>query len=227
MHYPLQVFTGKIQDYPGSRPSAIAKYQVEGELTLTSVGIEGDQQAEKIIHGGPERALCQYPAEHYAEWAREFPEQADLFNPPAFGENFSTVGMTEHSVYMGDIYRWGNTLIQVSQPRSPCYKLNAHFGISNLTELMQERTRCGWLYRVIAGSQVSSDAPLELVSRLSDVTVAEAIAIAWHMPYDDDAYHRLLSVAGLSTSWSRTMQNRRISGKIEDNSRRLYGSSGK
>lgn len=142
---------------------------------------------------------------------------------PAFGENLSTDGLTESNVYMGDIFRWGEALIQVSQPRSPCYKLNYHFDISDIAQLMQNTGKVGWLYSVIAPGKVSADAPLELVSRVSDVTVQEAAAIAWHMPFDDDQYHRLLSAAGLSKSWTRTMQKRRLSGKIEDFSRRLWG----
>lgn len=88
---------------------------------------------------------------------------------------------------------------------------------------MQNMGKTGWLYSVIAPGKVSTDAPLELVSRLSDVSVQEAIAIAWHMPFDDEQYHRLLSAAGLSKSWTRTMQKRRLSGKIENNARRLWG----
>ncbi|MEX3022130.1 6-hydroxyaminopurine reductase [Kluyvera sp. STS39-E] len=223
MHHPVDVFIGKIRDYDGSRPSAIAKVQVDGELELTELGLLGDEQAEKKIHGGPDRALCQYPREHYAEWSREFPEQAALFCAPAFGENLSAEGMTEHNVFIGDIYRWGETLIQVTQPRSPCFKLNFHFASGDMASLMQNSGKTGWLYRVIAPGNVSSDAPLELVSRLSDISVHEAGVIAWSMPFDDDQYHRLLSAAGLSASWSRTMQKRRLSGKIEDNSRRLWG----
>ena len=223
MRYPVNVFTGKVRDYDGSRPSAIAKIQVDGELTLTDRGLVGDEQAEKKIHGGPERALCHYPREHYLYWAREFPEQAEWFVAPAFGENLSTQGMTEENVFIGDIYRWGETLIQVTQPRSPCFKLNFHFGISDMSAQMQKAGKTGWLYRVVLGGKVSADAPLELASRLNDVSVYEACAIAWHMPFDDDQYRRLLSVAGLSTSWTRTMQKRRISREIEDNSRRLWG----
>lgn len=223
MHYPVNVFVGKIRDYDGSRPSAIGKIQVDGELQLGDLGLEGDEQAEKKIHGGPDRALCHYPREHYLDWIREFPQQTDLFCAPAFGENLSTEGLTEKNVYIGDIFRWGEALIQVTQPRSPCFKLNYHFGISDMAQLMQNSGKVGWLYRIIAGGRVSSDAPLELVSRLSDVSVHEAGAIAWHMPFDDDQYHRLLSAAGLSVSWSRTMQKRRLSGQIEDNSRRLWG----
>ena len=223
MRYPVQVYTGAVKDYPGSRPSAIAKYQREGALVLTPLGLEGDQQAEKGVHGGPDRALCHYPREHYAVWAQEFVEQVGLFCAPALGENLSTEGLTEHNVFIGDIFRWGEALIQVTQPRFPCFKLNFHFSINDMAQLMQNSGKTGWLYRVIAGGKVSSDAPLELVSRLSEVSVHEAGAIAWHMPFDDDQYHRLLSAAGLSVSWSRTMQKRRLSGKIEDSSRRLWG----
>jgi MOSC domain-containing protein YiiM len=223
MHYPVEVFTGNVRTYEGSRPSAIAKLQVEGELELTELGLVGDEQAEKKIHGGPDRALCHYPREHYAEWAREFPEQAELFCAPAFGENLSTEGLTEKNVFIGDIYRWGNALIQVTQPRSPCFKLNYHFGISDLSSLMQSSGKMGWLYRVIVAGNVSTEQPLELVSRLSDVSVYDAAAIAWYTPYDDEQYRRLLSAAGLSVSWTRTMQKRRLSGHIEDNSRRLWG----
>lgn len=223
MQHPVEVFVGKIRDYQGSRPSAIAKLQVEGELTLTETGIAGDEQAEKSYHGGTDRALCHYPREHYAHWTQMFPQQAALFCAPAFGENLSTSGLTEKNVFIGDIFRWGDALIQVTQPRSPCFKLNFHFGISDMSTQMQSSGRTGWLYRVIAGGNVSAEAPLELVSRVSDVSVYDAAAIAWFQPFDDEQYHRLLSAAGLSASWTRTMQKRRLSGKIEDNSRRLLG----
>jgi MOSC domain-containing protein YiiM len=223
MQHPVNVFTGKIRDYSGSRPSAIAKLQVEGELMLTERGLVGDEQAETSYHGGPDRALCHYPREHYAHWKTMFPEQAALFFAPAFGENLSTEGLTERNVFIGDIFHWGNALIQVTQPRSPCFKLNFHFSISDMSSQMQASGRVGWLYRVITGGKVNVDAPLELVSRNSDVSVLDAAAIAWHMPFDDEQYRRLVSAAGLSASWTRTIQNRRSSGKIEDNSRRLRG----
>ena len=223
MHYPVDVFIGKIKDYTGSRPSAIAKLQVEGELTLTEAGLAGDEQAEKKIHGGPDRALCHYPREHYAYWAERFPQQASLFCSPAFGENFSTLGLTEKNVFIGDIFRWGDALIQVTQPRSPCYKLNFHFGISDMAAQMQSSGRMGWLYRVIAAGNVSAEMPLEQVSRVSNVSVYDAASIAWFQPFDDEQYHLLLSAAGLSVSWTRTMQNRRLKGKIESSSRRLWG----
>lgn len=114
-------------------------------------------------------------------------------------------------------------MIQVTQPRSPCYKLNCHSGISNFSAIMQESGRCGWLYRIIAAGNVSPDEPLVLVSRNSDVFVREAIAIAFNMPFDEEQYRRLMSAAGLSASWSLTMQKRVMFGKIEDFNRRLFG----
>ncbi len=178
MHYPVNVFVGKIRDYAGSRPSAIDKIQsTENCSSAISVSM-GTSRRRRKIHGGPDRALCHYPREHYADWIRDFPQQAERFCAPAFGENLSTTGLTEQNVYIGDIFRWGEALIQVTQPRSPCFKLNFHFAINDMAQLMQNSGKTGWLYRVIAGGQVSSDAPLELVSRLSDVSVHEAGAIA-------------------------------------------------
>ncbi|AVJ15686.1 MOSC domain-containing protein [Serratia sp. MYb239] len=217
------VYIGHIQTYPGEHPSAIAKRQVDGALPLTPLGLEGDQQAEKSYHGGPDRALCHYPSEHYDHWRQQFPAQAELFSAPAFGENLSTRGLTEHNVFIGDIFRWGDALIQVTQPRSPCFKLNYHFDIDDLSLLMQQSGRCGWLYRVISPGQGSGDQPLLLATRCSDVSLAEAIGIAWHMPFDEEQYRRLLSAAGLSASWSKTMLLRITRGKIEDFNRRLLG----
>jgi MOSC domain-containing protein YiiM len=222
MHHP-ELYLGSIQPYAGSRPSAIAKRLVEGAVNLTLQGLEGDEQAEKSYHGGPDRALCHYPREHYDHWREQFPAQAEQFCAPAFGENISTLGLTEHNVFMGDVFRWGGALIQVTQPRSPCFKLNYHFDIDDISVLMQQTGRCGWLYRVISTGAVSGEQPLELVARNGAISVAEAISIAWHMPFDEEQYRRLLAVAGLSASWSKTLLTRIATGKIEDFNRRLLG----
>lgn len=223
MNYPVAVFAGPVRNYSGGRPSAIAKHAVSGGLMLTEHGLEGDEQAEQGIHGGPDRALCHYPREHHAHWARKFPAQAGRFSAPAFGENLSTVGLTEENVFIGDIFRWGDALIQVTQPRSPCFKLNFHFDIEDLSQHMQNTARVGWLYRVIATGRVGPDAPLELASRVSEVSLRDAASIAWHSPFSDGQCLRLLGAAGLSASWTRTLQKRRLSGEIEGFSRRLWG----
>ena len=171
MHYPVNVFVGKIRDYVGSRPSAIDKIQVDGELQLGDLGLDGDQQAEKKIHGEIDRSVYDIKdkvnaafevnsgltAEIVAQiskekqdpdWIRDFPQQAERFCAPAFGENLSTTGLTEQNVYIGDIFRWGEALIQVTQPRSPCFKLNFHFAINDMAQLMQNSGKTGGLFRV-------------------------------------------------------------------------------
>lgn len=222
MYYP-HIYLGKILPYEGSSPSAIAKCAVKQQVILNALGLEGDEQAEKKVHGGPDRALCHYPREHYDHWRAQYPTLHAHFQAPAFGENISTIGLTEENVYIGDIFRWGNALIQVTQPRSPCYKLNYHFGIHDLSEIMQNSGKCGWLYRVVSTGEVGPNQPLELLSHTSNVSVAEAIAIAFHMPFDQQRCQRLLSAAGLSASWSKTMQMRLLNEKIEDFSYRLTG----
>ena len=168
-------------------------------------------------------ALCHYPREHYHFWRQQYPQQAEQFCAPALGENISTEGMTEENVFIGDIYRWGDAFIQVTQPRSPCYKLNYHMDIEEFSVQMQETGRCGWLYRIVGEGVVSEDQPLELVSRNSGISVAEAISICFHMPFDEEEYRRLMCAAGISASWSKTLQMRVLSGKIEDMNRRLLG----
>ncbi|WP_426578281.1 6-hydroxyaminopurine reductase [Xenorhabdus stockiae] len=222
MYYP-QVYRGKIRSSEKLGSSAINKLLVNGSLQLTSLGLEGDEQAESRFHGGPDRALCHYPMEHYLFWKRQFSELMELFVPPLFGENISTEGMTEESVYIGDIFQWGEAIIQVTQPRSPCYKLNIITGIENFAVIMQDRGYCGWLYRVISSGVTCAGEPIKLLSRNSDVSVQEAISIAFHSPFDEEQYRRLMGAAGLSASWNLTMQKRILLGKIESFSYRLFG----
>ncbi|ELZ5940547.1 6-hydroxyaminopurine reductase [Providencia stuartii] len=221
-----QVYIGEVKATRECGQSAIHKRQVDGLLSLGQLGLEGDEQAEKRFHGGPDRALCHYPAEHYPFWTNAYPELESLFTPPAFGENISTQGMTEENVFIGDIYAWGDARIQVTQPRSPCYKLNGLTGVENFAQRMQENGRCGWLYRVIKTGTISTATPITLLSRNSDVSVQEAIMIAFHAPFDEELYQRLLGAAGLSASWSLTMQNRLEHRRIEAFSHRLFGKRG-
>ena len=102
--------------------SAIAKQPVEAGTALwLSVGnLAGDAQADLVVHGGPDKALYTYPSEHLAAWSSELGE---AFGPAPFGENLSTTGVTEADVCVGDVWRWDDAIIQVCQPRWPCFKL--------------------------------------------------------------------------------------------------------
>lgn len=226
MAYTPLVFTGPVRDTARCGRSAIEKRQTEGVLQLDATGLAGDEQAEKAFHGGPDRALCHYPREHYDYWKMMYPEIEDRFVAPFFGENISTLGMTEDTVFIGDIYQWGGAVIQITQPRSPCYKLNPLTDVSDFAQVMQDSRRTGWLYRVIGKGEVSGLHPLKLLTRTSAVSVREAVAIAFHLPFDETEYRRLLHAPGLSASWTLTMQRRLTSGKIEDFNRRLFGFAG-
>ncbi|QXO72980.1 6-hydroxyaminopurine reductase [Morganella morganii] len=226
MAYTPLVFTGPVRDTARCGRSAIEKRQTEGVLQLGASGLAGDEQAEKAFHGGPDRALCHYPREHYDYWKMMYPEIEDRFVAPFFGENISTLGMTEDTVFIGDIYQWGGAVIQITQPRSPCYKLNPLTDVSDFAQVMQDSGRTGWLYRVTGKGEVSGLHPLKLLTRTSAVSVREAVAIAFHLPFDETEYRRLLHAPGLSASWTLTMQRRLTSGKIEDFNRRLFGFAG-
>lgn len=220
--FSVTSYLGKIQPFAGAEPSAIAKKAFQTPVYLTKLGLVGDEQAEKRFHGGPDRALCHYPREHYTYWQTTYPALADYFVAPGFGENISTLGMTESNTFIGDIYRWGNAIIQVTQPRSPCYKLNFHLKIDDLSLQMQQTGFCGWLYRVISEGVVSPDAPLERLSRNSNLSVKRAIDIAFNEPFDEANTRLVLQSAGLSASWCRTMQTRLLTREIESFEGRLF-----
>ncbi|MBP6115446.1 MAG: 6-N-hydroxylaminopurine resistance protein [Neisseriaceae bacterium] len=228
MVHEVQVYQGKVRAYTeaGIDPSAIVKTRASGVLTLTPLGLAEDEQAEKRFHGGPDRALCHYPREHYAYWRQTLPAIAERFQASAFGENLSTEGMTEDNVFIGDVWQWGQTLIQVTQPRSPCYKLNDHFGVADLSVQMQASGRCGWLYRVVGAGKVDCAEGLRLVARTGAVSVAEAIYIAFGQPFAEARCQRLLSAPGLSASWTKTMLLRLQNQQVEDFNRRLLNQVG-
>lgn len=219
------LFAGKTQNYPEHEPSAIAKSALLEATMLTNLGFASDEQYEQRFHGGVDRAICHYPFEHYEYWQQQFPKSAQYFKTPAFGENISTLGVTEETAYMGDIYQLGAAIIQITQPRSPCYKLNFHLNIPEFSLQMQQSSRCGWLYRVIKEGIVTPNAQLKLLTRPGNISVKEALNIAFNEPFDTERTIVLMSSPGLSTSWVRTMQNRLITQSIEPFDYRLFNKS--
>ena len=129
-------------------PSGIDKRAVDDPCWLDLQGVAGDEQADHVHHAGPERALNHYPAEHYAHWRAQYPGFADGFVPGAFGENISTQGLTEANVCVGDVFALGDAVIELAQPRQPCWKIGARLGISGLDKALVLAGRAGWLYRV-------------------------------------------------------------------------------
>ena len=150
-----EVLVGRAEPFgPSSFSSAIRKRPVTESINLASVGFAGDEQADRRYHGGPDKAVHHYPFEHYAMWCRERPVLALQLRVGAFGENLSTRGMSEENVCVGDIFRAGSALLQVSQARQPCWKLNVRFGLNDMARLVQASGRTGWYYRVLEEGRV-------------------------------------------------------------------------
>lgn len=140
-------------------PSGIVKSPVEHPVFLSRNGLEGDAQGDTGRHGGPEKAVHHYPFDHYREWQSEIGPHSLLDRPGAFGENVSTAGLTEADVAIGDIFRLGHALIQVSQGRQPCWKLNERFADARMARRVQEAGRTGWYYRVLEEGAVAPGTP--------------------------------------------------------------------
>ncbi len=139
------------------RSSITTKRPMAGEVLVTRAGIAGDEQGNKVHHGGPDQALHQYPFQHYAGWVAESPELAPhLAAPGAFGENLSTLGMSEDSVCVGDVYRCGTVLLQATRTRHPCWRLNVRFGDPKMARRVQASGRIGWYYRVLEEGAISA-----------------------------------------------------------------------
>lgn len=150
---------------PGTdKASAIDKQRAQGDVWLDQDGLQGDRVADRRFHGGPDRSLCHYPVEHYRVWLDLFPHLQSL-GPAAFGENLSTRGLDERQVCIGDRFGWGDALIEVSQPRSPCSNLDRRHNARGLARQLARSGRTGWLYRTLKPGVITPGAELQLLER--------------------------------------------------------------
>lgn len=150
---------------PEGVPSGFVKRPVLGPVQVSPLGLAGDEQADLSVHGGPEKAVYGYAMRHYAAWRSELPEHEQILVPGAFGENLTVDGLTEDEIFVGDVHRMGSALLQVCQPRQPCFKLALHFRDSRLPRAMVKSGRAGWYYRVIEGGTLRAGDRVELVQR--------------------------------------------------------------
>ena len=125
----VSIFVGQVQALPVSgRPTAMYKQPVQAPVALGVNGFEGDDQADKRVHGGPDKAVHLYPTRHYTQLAAQFPDAEPLMGLGSMGENIATPDLDEHDVRLGDVWQLGTALIQVCQPRNPCWKIDERFG---------------------------------------------------------------------------------------------------
>ena len=146
-------------------PSAFRKHRVEGPVKVRPLGLAGDEQADLTVHGGPEKAVYAYANEHYAAWSEEFPEHREKLIAGGFGENLTVENMCERDLCVGDVHRIGSALLQVCQPRQPCFKLALFFDDSRLVKTMVRSGRAGWYYRVLENGELRRGDQVRLEER--------------------------------------------------------------
>lgn len=207
----LSLHLGRIEPFgPEGQTSAIRKRPVAGPVRVTLSGLAGDQQADPRHHGGPDKALHHYPFEHYAAWRDELPAQAARFQAPGgFGENLSTRGLTEANVCLGDRFRVGRAVLQVSQGRQPCWKLNARFEVEDMVARVLASGRAGWYYRVLQEGEIAPGDRFELLERpLADWPLSRLWQVLFHPPFDAMALAELSRLDLLSENWRARAANR-------------------
>lgn len=165
-HEVLALMTGKVdRTFSPREGSAIGKEARQGPVAVGPLGFEGDEQADLVHHGGADKAVHHYPAEHYYDWIAELGAHPLLEAMGAFGENISTEGLAESEVCIGDRFRLGTALVEVSQGRQPCWKISHRFGVAWLTARVVETRRSGWYYRVIEPGVVAAGDTIALEHR--------------------------------------------------------------
>lgn len=200
----LALLAGKAEFLARGENSAIAKAPVEGRVRIGFLGLAGDEQADLRVHGGPDKALHHYPFDHYARWSANAPEQTLLNQPGGFGENVSTYGWTENDVCIGDRFRIGSVLVEVSQGRQPCWKQGVRMEWTTLPGMMVRERRSGWYYRVIEEGEAAAGDEMALVDRpLPDWTVARVfgLLIAGDHKSDPAALRVLAGLEVLENGW--------------------------
>jgi MOSC domain-containing protein YiiM len=195
--------------------SAIAKVSVDEPLLLDVDGFAGDEQADTENHGGPDMAACLYASENLQSYAARL----HIPLPPgAFGENLTTEGLLETDVNIGDTFALGAAVVQVSQPRGPCYKLAARHHRRELPALLARERRAGYLVRVIEPGSVQRGDRIELLERRSAISVAEVLRVEYVDRHDADAIAAVLAVPELAEQTAatlRALQHRHAGGALD------------
>lgn len=187
--------------------SGIFKFPVSGPVRLGALNLEGDGQADLQNHGGLFRAVLGYSADHYPTWRADL-EMPDLAYG-AFGENFTIQGLTDETVYLGDVYAVGETRLQVTQPRMPCWKLAARWRIKDLTARVHERNWGGWYHRVLKEGLVEAGQAVKLVERgSSDFSIAFIAALMKQWIDDRGAMRALAAHPVLTPRWREVFAER-------------------
>jgi MOSC domain-containing protein YiiM len=185
--------------------TGIFKEPVAGRVPLRRHNLDGDAQADLSVHGGPYKAVYLYPAEHYAAWRQELPDMALPWG--MFGENFTTEGILEATMHIGDRLRIGTAVVRVTEPRMPCYKLGLRFGRDDILKRFLASGRTGLYVAVEHEGEVEAGETFTLLSRDNHgVTVADITRVYAHEKDDVDTMQRLVHLPNLSAPWRAYFQ---------------------
>lgn len=219
------LYVGQVrQPWSGKPGSAIAKELVDCPQQLGREGFEMDAQADLKVHGGPDKAVHHYAADHYGAWRSELGDPAQGFGPGRFGENIATFGMTEADLCIGDLLRLGSAVVEVSQGRQPCWKLNAHTGIKTMAALFQETARTGWYYRVLEPGLVGvGDTIKRMECPNPGWTVERVTRARLDAHLDQKTAAQLAELPRLASGWADAFRRKADRQDREDTSARLEG----
>lgn len=204
-------------------PSAIDKKLVTGRRKIDELGFTEDAQADPKHHGGPDKAIHHYPTDHYTNWIAEGEIPAGTV-PAAFGENIATIGLTEETLCIGDIFRLGTATVQISQGRQPCWKVSRHTGNAKMAYLFQKTGRTGWYYRVLEHGSVGTGDRISLLERPQpnwSVRHVTAARLTREVSLEEAA--TLANMAELADGWRNAFAKMSGGDFEEDTSRRLQG----
>lgn len=203
-------------------PSGIRKYSVAGPIAAAACGLDGDEQGDRRNHGGPDKAIHAYAAAHYPAWRNDLPELAAEFQPGAFGENLVVHGAVEADICLGDQWALGEALLEVSQARQPCWRLNLRFQQPDMARRVQESGRTGWYFRVLEPGNIAPGQTARLVERPHPDWSLDRV---WTLLYlDRDNRAALTAFAALPRlpeRWRNMAEARLANGRTEDWTRRL------
>lgn len=156
--------------------TGIFKEPIKGRIKLRRLNLDGDKQADLTVHGGPDKAVYAYPAEHYDYWKKRLPNMKLPWG--MFGENFTTEGLLEDQVNIGDVFRIGSSEVVATQPRMPCYKLGVKFGRMDIVKQFMESKLPGIYFRVLKEGEVGAGDAIQLISRhANNVTVKDLVQL--------------------------------------------------
>ncbi|MDB5740485.1 MAG: hypothetical protein JWP16_1525 [Alphaproteobacteria bacterium] len=184
-------------------PSGFVKRDRSGQVAVTFQGLEGDRQADLTAHGGPEKAVYGYADAHYPAWSAEFPALAAGFRlGGAMGENLTIAGLEERDICVGDVHAIGSALLQVCQPRQPCFKLALRHGEKMLPKAMVRSGRAGWYYRVLQEGALSAGDAVVLHDRPHpDFAFTRLIEIVYHGKATRAELLRMTRMPELASQW--------------------------